>query len=203
VALNPSSPNQILIGTDSGSLIKSADSGISWQLVKSYGERINRIIWRNSGVYFLLRTTGLVKTADFGANLQSLSPDIKNISGSSASYNINGVADTFNQFYVDPLSNNLIYVTSSRGLFKTTDEGKTWTKVSLPVDAGDGNVRAIAVAQSSSNLVFTNVGATIYKSTDGGGNWQTQSINTTGYINYLLIDSQLPQIVYGGIFVIQ
>jgi photosystem II stability/assembly factor-like uncharacterized protein len=203
IAVNPASPNQILIGTDSGNIIKSADSGLSWQLAKNFDDRINRIVWRNGGAYSLLKTKGLFKTTDFGVTYQNLSPGTDKFFGSSLTDNITGLADVFNQFYVDPLSNNLIYVTTSRGLYKTTDEGHTWNRILLPVDAGNSNTRAIAVAQSSSNLVFTSVGATIYKSTDGGQSFQTQSINTNGYVNYILIDPQLPQIVYGGAYVLQ
>jgi photosystem II stability/assembly factor-like uncharacterized protein len=72
----------------------------------------------------------------------------------------------------------------------------------LPVKPDQAKAYSIAIAKQSSNIVFTSVGSTIYKSLDGGKTWQTQGIATTGLINYVLIDPQLPQVVYGGIFVI-
>jgi photosystem II stability/assembly factor-like uncharacterized protein len=105
--------------------------------------------------------------------------------------------------FVDTTSPKLIYLTTNKGLFKTLDEGKTWLQQKLPVKPGESEAKAIAVAPSSSNLIFTRVGSTVYKSTDGGQNWQTQGIASAGFINYILIDPQLPQIVYAGVYAVQ
>ena len=72
--------------------------------------------------------------------------------------------------------------------------------IPLPIKPSDALARAIAVARSSSNIVFTSVGNTIYKSTDAGVTWQTQRVNTAGFVNYVLIDPQLPQIDYAGVY---
>ena len=45
VALNPSQPNQVIIGNSAGSVAKSNDGGITWKLIKNFEDRINRIYW--------------------------------------------------------------------------------------------------------------------------------------------------------------
>jgi photosystem II stability/assembly factor-like uncharacterized protein len=202
LVLNPANSNQIVIGSGSGNIIRSADGGLSWQLAQNFNERVQGLAWQQSGLYVLLRNKGLFKSSNFGANFENLSTGItgfkaKDLQASSNSDKI------FNQFYVDNLTSGLIYISSDKGLYKSVDAGKTWARLALPVKTSDAEVVAIQVGSGSSNLVFTSVGATIYKSTDAGNSWQIQSIGTSGYINYLLVDFKLPQIVYAGLYASQ
>ncbi len=196
VVLNPANLNEIAIGLGSGSVIKSADGGLSWQLAKDFGDRINRMVWQNNNLYVLLQDQGLYMSSDLGQTFNQLTSALMPPSSGASG----GGALTYNQFYVDTVTSNLIYVTTSGGLYKSTDSGATWQNLPLPVQNGNSVSRAIAVAQTSSNIVFTNVGSTMYKTTDGGATWQTQTVATTGIINYILIDPQLPQIDWAGIY---
>jgi len=204
VALNPSQANQVVIGNSAGTLIRSNDAGISWKLVKSFEDRINSVFWQNGQVYVLVRGKGLFKssnleTGEFIELTESLTK------AENFLQNFTGLNEqSFNQAYIDRLSPNLIYLTAGKGLFKSLDEGKTWQKLSLPgKQTGDLPARAVAVARASSNIVFVSVGTVVYKSTDGGQNWQTQNVNSSGYVNYILVDPQLPQVVYAGNYVSQ
>ncbi|MBI5530319.1 MAG: hypothetical protein HY918_02355 [Candidatus Doudnabacteria bacterium] len=200
IAINPNNPNQIIIGTTSGSIIKSADGGISWQLARNFSDRVNRMLWQNGNIYVLLKAKGLFKSTGFAENFDEVSSTLsKTYNLGSLSYTSSTI-DSFSQLYVDYTTPGLIYVTTNKGLFKTVDDGKNWQQLQLPVKAEDADARAVAIAPSSSNIVFTSVGSTIYKSTDGGQTFQTQSKQTAGFINYILIDPQLPQIVYAGVY---
>lgn len=96
-----------------------------------------------------------------------------------------------------------MYLTTDKGLYKSVNEGQTWTLLNLPVkDYGLYGAYAVAVAKTSSNIIFTSVGSTIYKSTDGGNNWQTQRVVTGNLVYYILIDPQLPQIAYAGVYIL-
>ncbi len=198
LALNPSNPSQLAIGTGTGAIITSSDAGLSWRLWKNLEDRVSRIAWQGQSVYVLAKTKGLYQAAALGGDLTTLT---KQLTGSPTDILSDQYAKSFNQMYIDPVTTSLMYVTTDRGLYKSTDGGKNWNYLKLPVQGGQANARAIAVSKSSSNVVFTSVGATVYKSVDGGQNFQTQSVATNGFINYILIDPQLPQIAYGGIYV--
>ncbi len=199
VALNPQNTTQIIIGLSSGSIIKSFDSGLSWKLARDFGSRVNDIIWQNGTLYILFRDKGLLSSTDFAENFTQLtlgidSPTfIKNLPTSQGQL-------FYNRFFVDRLSSDLLYVTTTLGLFKTVDGGKNWAYISLPVPPAQNQPHAIAVASKSSNIVYTSIGSTIYKSADGGQTFQTQKVATTGIINYILIDPELPQIAYAAIW---
>ncbi len=197
IDINPASVTQVIIGTASGNLIKSADGGLSWQLAVNFNDQINQIIWRPSGIYILLNTKGLQRGTNAATDFQVLTA---NAIKAPAEFVWNTPPATFNQAYVDSVSSSLFYVTTNRGLYKSTDGGKTWVDLPLPIKQIDSNPRPISVAQTSSNVVFTAVGAVIYKSTNGGSTWQTQTVATTGFIDYILIDPQLPQIDYAGTY---
>ncbi len=207
IVFNPQDPNQLLIGTDSGNIISSSDAGQSlkpnWKSIKEFGDRVQRIFWQNGEIFVLLKTKGLYKNSNLDGNFQVQTDVLSRTVGlDNFSYNPDAIKN-FYQMFVDVLSNNLIYITTDRGVYKSVDEGKAWTFLPLPVKADASEARAISIARSSSNIVFTSVGATIFKSVDGGNTWQTQSISTTGFVNYILIDPQLAQITYGGIYVSQ
>lgn len=198
VGLNPAVANQLVIGTALGNLIKSSDSGLSWQLIQNFNDQINLVAFRQDGVYVLLKNKGLFKGDISSQNFVEISKGISKIGGNDVVYSNDLV---YNQVYVDRLSTNLIYLTTSRGLFKSSDNGNNWALLSLPVPKDKANPRPITVAPNSSNLVFTSVGHVIYKSTDGGNTWQTQNVGTAGYISTILVDPALPQIVYAGVYV--
>lgn len=199
VVVNPANLNELAIGLGSGSVIKSADGGLSWQLAKDFGDRVNRMLWQNNNLYVLLQDQGLYVSTDFGQTFSQISSGITTTS-SISNNRVATPALTFNQFYVDPITSSLMYITTSDGLYKSTDGGTTWQNLPLPIQNGNSVSRSIAVAPTSSNIVFTNVGSTIYKTLDGGTTWQTQKVATNGIINYILIDPQLPQIDWAGIY---
>jgi photosystem II stability/assembly factor-like uncharacterized protein len=200
VVLNPTNPSQIVIGLGSGSVIKSADGGLSWQLAKDFSDRVNRMVWQGNNLYVLLQSKGLLQSTDFATTFNLLSSTLGITGNTNDSTGSGSSGLTYNQFFVDTVSPSLIYITTSQGLYKTIDGGKMWSTIPLPTQNGDGQTRAVAIANNSSNLVFTSIGSTIYKSTDGGLTWQTQKVATNGIINYILIDPQLPQMAWAGIF---
>lgn len=203
VALNPADPKQVIIGLSSGSVIKSIDGGTSWRLVGSYQDRINKIRWQPGEVFVLFRTKGLFKSTDSGDSFFDNNFGLKS-SESFYQSSVSGLNNNnFNQFVVSPYNSATIYVSSANGLYKTVDSGATWQKLPVPVVDANVPLRAIALSASNENVAYASAGATIYKTLDGGVQWKTQSVNTAGFINALLVDPSLPQVAYGGIFLQQ
>ena len=202
IAINPVSPTQIIIGTAQGSVLKSSDSALSWQLAKNFNNQINRILWQDS-IYVLAKDSGLFKSQDLGATFTELTASLKISYGAGQlTYSTNNSSvGQYRQVYADLSATNLIYVTADKGLYKSTDGGQTWAAQILPVQPGASAAHAIAVSKTSSNIIYAGVGGTVYKSLDGGQNWQTQGVVSAGYINYILIDPGLPQVAYAGVYI--
>ncbi|HUA82694.1 MAG TPA: hypothetical protein VMB85_02470 [Bryobacteraceae bacterium] len=92
------------------------------------------------------------------------------------------------------------------GVFKTTDGGATW----IPVSDGqfaNGDVGAIAVAESDPDVVYVGMGEAcirgntspgngVYKSTDAGKTWKHIGLEDTQQIGSVVIDPHDSNIVY-------
>ncbi len=189
-------PTTIYAATGSGGLWKSANNGISWepifdaQPVISIGDIAvaatdAKIVWVGTGEHTSSRSTywgdGVYKSADAGKTWANV--------GLKDSHHIGRIV-------IDPRDPNVVYVAAlghlhspndERGVYKTTDGGKTWTK-SLEVKADGRMVGAAdlvmdpknpkvlyAAAYDKERLPWTfnlgGPGSGIYKTTDAGKTW--------------------------------
>jgi photosystem II stability/assembly factor-like uncharacterized protein len=200
IAMNPSNHSEIIIGMTSGNVIKSTDRGTTWKVLTNFEDRVNRILYIGNNLYVLLRSKGLQKSVDGGQTFVSLSDALARVSG-EALYDSLLPLGSYSQLAVSRNNPNLIYVTAESGLYKTTDEGKSWARVSVPVKNDEVAFKAVALDPANDSVVYTAAGTTIYKSSDGGQTFQIQAVSGSGFVNYLLVNPIQSQIVYAGIFV--
>lgn len=201
IAINPADTNQILLGLSSGELILSQDSGATWRLVHNYNDRINRIIWRNEGVYVVVRGTGVFKSTDDANSFQQITATLRPVNGGIGFSIFGDNVSTYYQLSISPLNSNLMYVTTASGLFKSVDGGGTWTYVSMPLQQDDIAPSSVAIAPSSEDVVYVGSGSHIYKTVDGGSNWLATDTGTNELINALLVSPDLPTIAFAGVFI--
>lgn len=187
----------IYVGTASGGLWRSTSGGVSWEAIfddqpaASIGsvaidQNVPDIIWvgtgegnprnsQNSG-------NGVYKSIDGGRTWKFL-----------------GLDKTFNihRIIIDPANSNLVYVAAQgsawgegtdRGIFKTTDAGKSWKKI-LYVDEKTGAADLIMDPSNPNKLYaamwqyrrwpwFFNSGGPgsgLYVTFDGGETWQRRT----------------------------
>ena len=95
--------------------------------------------------------------------------------------------------------------TRSGGLWKTTNNGITWSPVSDSVDAAA--VGAVTIAPSNPNVVWMGTGAQdiarssysgkgVFKSLDAGATWQFMGLPDSHHIARIVIHPKNPDIVY-------
>jgi len=100
-----------------------------------------------------------------------------------------------------------IYVaTASGGVFKSTNQGTSWTPVFDRVDAMM-SIGDVAVAPSNANIVWVGTGEAnnrqssswgdgLYKSVDGGRTWKSSGLGDTRHIGRIVVHPSNPEIVY-------
>jgi hypothetical protein len=204
VALNPNNPDEILIGLGKGALIKSEDNGASWHLLQNYNDRINRIVWENNDLYVIVRGTGVFRSTDNGSSFSQITRNLRtprnnDTNRSNFTFSVRNSINDFRQLAIDPNNSEHLLLTTSRGLFESSDAGNSWVFIELPYRRQDISPFAVAFANSSDTVMYVSVGSVVLKSIDGGRNWSSSDTKTNGLVNSLLVDPELPQLAFAGV----
>ncbi len=212
----------IYVGVGSGNIWKTVNNGITWKPIFenestfAIGDidvsRSNPdIVWVGTGENLMARSsfagTGVYKSEDGGETWKNM--------GLHDSHHIGRIV-------IDPKNSDIVYVAAlghqytfneERGLFKTTDGGKTWHK-SLDISEKVGVVDVVMDPSDSSTLyaaawerdrkawdnVVCGEGSGIYKTTDAGRSWKRLSggFPEGKYIGRIGLDVSVtdPNIVY-------
>ena len=193
-AVVESNPDIIYVGTASGGVFKSVNGGITWeplfddQPTSTIGDIAiapsdPSIVWVGTGEANNRQSSswgdGVYKSTDGGKTWTHMGLDrtmhIGRIVISSADPNVVYVA----------AEGNLWGPSKDRGVYKTTDGGKTWTNVLFVND--DTGVSDIAMSPASPGTLIacayqrrrtaygyngSGPGSALYKTTDGGATWK-------------------------------
>ena len=192
--IDPKNPAVLYVGTASGGIWKSSNNGVTWKDVfgtqpdNTFGalaifERDTKIVWAGTGENNNRQSSswggGVYRSTDGGDTWTYL-----------------GLHDTraIGRVVLDPADPNVAYVAAvgnlwtenpERGVFKTTDAGRTWSKVlfvdaftgatDLVMDPRDPKVLYAATYQRLRKAFGFNgggPGSAIYKSVDAGATWK-------------------------------
>jgi photosystem II stability/assembly factor-like uncharacterized protein len=193
IAVDPKNPSTWYVAVSAGNLWKTENRGNTWTpIFETYGSyslgavvvdpRDSNVVWLGTGENNNQRSVsfgdGIYKSLDAGNSWTRM--------GLENSEHIQNIL-------IDPRDSNVVYVSAigplwnaggDRGLYKTTDGGKTWKAV-LSISADTG-VTDVAMDPKNPNVLYAAayqrrraVGQLIgggpesglYKSTDGGAKW--------------------------------
>ena len=188
---------QVFIATASGGVWKSSNAGTTWEPIfdryatASIGDialfQANpKIIWVGTGEANNRNSVswgnGIYKSTDGGKNFENMGLENTQQIARVLTHPVNPLIT-----YVAAIGPLWSDTDGDRGLFQTTDGGKTWTKLTsgLPVHPGSGCTDIIMDSKNPNILyaafyerlrkpyIFNSGGNNggIYKSTDGGKNW--------------------------------
>jgi photosystem II stability/assembly factor-like uncharacterized protein len=99
-------------------------------------------------------------------------------------------------FVIDPVNPKVLFAGYDK-LYKTTDQGDSWSAVSPELTSK--LLRYIAVAPSDPNTIYVATHDTIAQTTDGGATWSYVSLGNPdlkGFISYIAVDPTNAQRVY-------
>jgi len=227
IAIDQNNPDIVWVGTGEGctrnsvsvgtGLYKSIDAGQTWKLVGlENSERISKIIidpTDSKTVYVAVlghlwddnSERGVYKTTDGGSTWHR----ILFINNST------GAAD----IAINPQNSSIIYAAMwqfrrkpyfftsggpGSGLYKSTDGGSTWRKITKGLPQGILGRISIAIANSKPDVIYATIEAEdggLYRSDDGGETWVklNASFNILArpfYFSHLVVDPQNYKRVY-------
>lgn len=193
IAVNPSNTSEYYVAAAAGGVWKTSNAGITYTSVFdnegsysigciSIDPTNTNVVWVGSGENNNQRSVaygdGLYKSEDGGKSWKNV--------GLKNSEHIGRIA-------IDPTNSDIVYVAAygplwnsggDRGIYKTTDGGKTWKQVlfvsehtgfnEVMVDPNHPNI-VYAAAHQRQRKIFTYIGggpeSALYKSVDGGATW--------------------------------
>lgn len=201
VAISPANAKIILVGLNSGEVIRSTDEGATWQLVRDFATPIIDIEYVDpTTAYILTQNTGLYKSADQGSSWNPISVQVATSESSTGGYTIaaNISSRTYYKAAYDKRLQGVIFIASSEGLLRTIDGGVTWTLMSLPVTNETLTVSSVTISPANSNGIYIAIGSTMFKSLNGGVTWETKKLPTQQRIKHILINPDEPNNIYLG-----
>lgn len=194
VAGIPGDPNVYYVGAGGGGVWKTVDGGLTWKAVLEHAKTASigaiAIAPSNPNDVWVGTGEGNIRNDVLDGNGVYFSSDAGN------SWKFMGLEETqqITSILVDPRDPNTVFVgalghtwgpNAERGVFKTTDGGKTWKKVFYINDST--GVSDLAMAGNNPNVLFACMwqfrrypwtlldggpDSGIYRSTDGGDTWQ-------------------------------
>ena len=214
IAIDPNNSNNLMVGSASGGIWKSVNAGSSWSSVKTGLPVLGvpAITYHPTNSNIIIAGTGEVyriDTSNIGFNVWKA----RGTYGTGIIRSTNGGAtwtNVFNKTFpdlfgvqkikFDPNNSSIVYACTTQGMFKSTDEGATWSTTpvlskiyvsDLAINPSNSNIMVAAVG----NLVNSDKG--IYRTVDGGATWTKvttggfptgmMGYTTFGYINSSLL----------------
>jgi photosystem II stability/assembly factor-like uncharacterized protein len=197
VAISRANAKILLAGMNSGEVIRSVDEGVTWQIVRDFGNPIIDIEYTDSTTaYVLTQTKGLFVSADQGSSWTAVEVKIQPQGSTSTRL---PATRTFYDAAFDSRLKGVIFLASAQGLLRTVDSGATWTLMPLPVVNETLNVSAVAINPTNSNNLLIAIGSSIFKSTNGGVTWETKKLPTQQRVKTILINPDEPNKIYLGL----
>jgi photosystem II stability/assembly factor-like uncharacterized protein len=187
--------NVITGGSTSGKLFKTSNSGTTWDTINlGVTSTIYNIKFISSTIGFLCGSSGLFRvTTNGGMNWAGVNPPT-----TSSLYSI---AVSGSDVYVSG------YTSSTQDLFKTTDNGATWTSVSFAGAASITGFNTYSMDKSGSNFMLVGTYGEIIRSTNTGANWSNlmyrRSLanltdlyaNSSGRVIAVGVDNGIPDVI--------
>ena len=212
IKTDPSNSNIIYIGTENEGILKSIDSGNTWNSINqglkesdfSNFPEIKTIFFDslNTNVVYAGTDGGIFKSSDGGKNWKVINNGLTQIEktlketkpGIFTEVEIEVTPFVFSEA-VNSSNPSNIYIGTDSGLFVTENGGETWANVS---ELGDLFVNKV-VASKNLDKIYTGTEKGLFVSYDSGKKWQRLGQDSLDKkINGLIVDFAEPVKIYAG-----
>ncbi|MEK6304542.1 MAG: hypothetical protein AABO41_27965 [Acidobacteriota bacterium] len=202
---SPDDSNLLYLGTSDGQVFRSTDGARTWQRIKpglaKRGISVDCIVIdpRNPKIIYVGvwpvgsdREGGVFKTEDGGGHWKLLEGTSKLSIRSLA------IAPSDSNFLIAGSAND---DPSLNGVFRSTDAGKTWERISPVGDKEIRNIESAAIDPRDANVIYVGTWHLPWKTTNGGVTWKQAGNQIAGMINDsdifgISVDPLKPNVVY-------
>lgn len=181
VAVDPTNPNIIYVGTPAGSIWKSINGGTSFVSLFDEFPQIGV-----SGIAIDPNNTNIIyiTTGDRNHSDTTFAGVYKSTDGGT-SWTITGTISgttRASDIYVNPTNSNMVWVATSSGVYKSINAGGTWTRTLT------GNIKDIKIKPNDPTIVYAVSTTAFYRSTDSGSTFTQVTTGLPASSGRLVID---------------
>lgn len=203
LAQNPFNPQVLYAGTSAGVVIKTTDGGLTWKNLpltidgKSVNQPVTNIFCdtlRDGLTYFVVKSKGLIVLDNDKFVSQTETAGTNGITNNLPKQTTPEIAS----IAFDPNRSGVIYIGSTKGLFKSSDFGATWQSIDILESSKKYPVRAVAINPFNSNEIMYGSALALYKSVDGGNHWMTHQLQGGRPTSLIWYDPQNTDVIYLG-----
>jgi photosystem II stability/assembly factor-like uncharacterized protein len=195
IAVDPTNANRVYTSTWRGRLFRSDDAATTWYQISDSGIWANGQIWVSPSSPNILYTTNdeywfgrgtVLRSADYGSTWSNVGRPSGYVSDA------NGIA-------IHPTDPNTLYVTTGRGLYKTTTGGGSWSLAFRP-PGYLGGASAVAIRPANPSNVYAGSPYTgFFRSLDAGVTWSQQNTGiAAASITGIEICRDVPSTIYAA-----
>lgn len=193
-------PNVVYAGTSGGVILKSEDSGETWQnfgLAKGPVTDIYPHPGNKDSFVAAVFNIGAIRTIDGGkkyieSQASDFPADPRTVNQNNSSGGVLTIAP-------DALRSEVLYAGMQGGMYRTDDYGKTWKNIDIIESSRKFPIRAIAVNPKNSDEISYSAGDTFYRSLDAGKSWTTTRLQSDKAASVIAYDWNNPSIIYVGL----
>lgn len=180
MALDWYDPNIVWLGTSAGNVIRSLDGGNSWTTMTRLDDDVTALLISNADsriVFAGTKTNGMNRTVDSGVTWTNFEKPLKDFKSSDRVYGFAQNGD-----------GSFIVMNTKYGLLSSSDNGATWSGISLISSSGEVRIYGLALAPESSDIIYYATDSTVNRSTSAGGAWTTSELPSTRAGFVLMVD---------------
>ena len=194
---DPGDPRHLLLGTTSSWIYESKDGGSSWQRLTRLANRDDLVVDNISidssdpktiiaGVWQVDENGGGIYIShDSGVHWAAVS--------SMAGQSVRALVQS-------PSDPKLFVAGTIGGVFRSTDGGAQWTKISPEGSNEIHKVESVAIDPKDTNVIYAGTWHLPWKTTDGGQHWSNikEGLIDDSDVFSIIIDPAVPSLVYAS-----
>ena len=189
--------SQTLYAATTVGVFRSVDGGQSWVERMNGMNEINFVVAlavdpEHPNIIYAGTSGGVYRSFDGAENWTKINDGLVPDDAKLAS-----MALGVNKLVIDPSNTNLVYAGTTKGLFKTSNKGMSWSK--LETSLGDPYVSSLVVNPKNSSQIFMGTSEGVFESQDAGVTWipRQEGLGNLN-IRVLVMDNQNSSILYCG-----
>jgi photosystem II stability/assembly factor-like uncharacterized protein len=169
LAYDPQNPNRIFLGTSTGVIFVSDDSGHNWSRFAKLGSGDDYVL---DHIAFDPQNSRIIFVSAWSVQDQNAGDVFRTHNGGKDWEVLPAMhGKSVRAMAVSASDSKVVVAGALDGVYRSTDGGNAWQRIS-PDDAIVKNIESIAVDPKDPNVVYAGTWHLAWKTSDGGANWQ-------------------------------